>query len=697
MMKDISLLLDAPFLRQLDVENIKVYYVKILILTKDEIPIRAIEGRVSGGSLSINGNSSMRRAGSLTFVAEEKENDLTDVDNLLSMNRKVKILIGFENHIDKNYDDIIWFNQGIFVITQPSLQHALNNVTISLQLKDKMCLLNGDCGGGLPTSVTFHEYDQIIGYNDNGGVGYNNGYPLNPNNYTVYLVNGNYMMWDATKGWDIVDYSMVGQIQSIPQTIYDIILTLVCNFGNESISNIIINDLPQQIKASVRYIGSDTLYYNSQTHIYTLNQEDTKDVPENWISFNYNEDCGYVYTDFTYPGELVSSIGENICSILDKIVSTLGNYEYFYDIDGHFVFQEKKNYLNTSYETYPTEGNKALDSRRNLLDNSNYIVNFSKLNKSIYTFEEGSALISSYSNSPNYMNIKNDFHVWGKNEDGLAIHYHLAIKQKPETIDLNNSIYGEWKVIFETNEGAYTGRIKEINDEGVSYQTTDWRAELYLRGLRKKQDQQRPDIYEQELLDLFDSIYEFGYYDTSGVWSPHGRFKADITNRPNDLLYWFDYINTSLLFDKSVDTIGTRIMSEQRDKIIKLYNTDVPDNILINENATAISKASIINKCDEVGQVYSLVVQNVYNNVAIGTVGYTAQETMRELLYQNTNYNASISITSIPIYYLDVNSRITVNDKVSGISGDYIVNSINLPLDAKGTMTISASQIIDRI
>jgi len=26
-----------------------------------------------------------------------------------------------------------------------------------------MCLLNGECGGNLPTSVTFHAYDQIIG------------------------------------------------------------------------------------------------------------------------------------------------------------------------------------------------------------------------------------------------------------------------------------------------------------------------------------------------------------------------------------------------------------------------------------------------------------------------------------------------------------------------------------------------------
>lgn len=715
-MRELSLLLDAPFLRQLDLEKIKVYFVKIIILTRDEIPVRAIEGRVSTGSLSINGNSSMRRAGSITFLAEEKENDLTDVDNLLSMNRKIKILIGFENHIDSNYDDIIWFNQGIFVITQPNLQHTLSGVNISLSFKDKMCLLNGECGGSLPASVTFHEYDQIIGYDDNGGTYYND-YPLNPNNYTVYRVRHEniadpsspiirYEMWNATTGWDESSYDMVGQIQSIPQTMYDIIVTLVCNFGNENLSNMIINDLPHQVKSSVRYIGSNSLYFNPETSQYTIYEDETFDTLEQWVTYNYNEDCGYVYTDFTYPGQLVSSIGENICSVLDKIISVLGNYEYFYDVDGHFVFQEKKNYLNTSYEVIPksdvvdpntsTVISESLDHRRNLLDGSNYLVNFSKMNQSIYTFDEGSALISSYSNTPNYTNIKNDFHVWGKNEDGLAIHYHLAIKQKP-------SVLSNWRVQFEISEGAFTGRIVKIVDsnttgEGIyDYQTNDWRAELYLQGLQKKLNQQRPDIYEQELLDLFDSIYEFGYYDANNNWIPQGRFKADITNNPNDLLYWFDYINTDLLFDRAVDVVGSRIMSMQKDKIIKLYNVDIPDLILIDLNAPAISQASISNKCGAEGQAFSLVSHSVYNSLAIGTVGYTAQETARELLYQNTDYNASISITSIPIYYLDVNSRITVNDKASGISGDYIINSINLPLDAKSTMTISASQVIDRV
>ena len=678
-MDNIDLLLDAPFLRQLDLENVKVYYVKILVLDKNEIPIRAIQGRVSGGNISINGNSAVRRAGSITFLAESKENDLSDVDNLLALNKRIKILIGIENNIDDHYDKIIWFNQGIFIITNPSLQHTTSSsVTISLQFKDKMCLLNGECGGGLPTSVTFHEYDQIVGYDDNDGQGYD-AFPLNPNNYTVYLVNGTCYMWDPTTGWDESSTDMVGEIVPIPQRIFDIIQTLVCNYGNEALSNIIINDVPLQLKASVRYVGSNTLYFNEKNRVYTLNEEDTKAEQDEWIPFNYNEDCGYIYTDFTYPGELVSSIGENICSILEKIKNALGNYEYFYDVDGRFIFQEIKNNLNTSYQPIQT-----LDKNGFLLDNSNYYVDFSRTSNSIYTFDEGSALISSYSNSPNYQNIKNDYHIWGMNEDKLAIHYHLAIKEKPL------EPYEPWEVVNEVDEyGNYTGRIRlpKIGETGYSYVAKDWRAELYLQGLQKQALQQRPDIYEQELLDLFDSIYNMR----------EQKFKVDLVNHPNDLLYWFDYIDPSLLFDKSIDVIGTKILSQQNDKIIKLYDTDIPDIVMIDLNAPAISQQSIRDKCEEIGQSFSQVSHNVYNNIAIGTVGYTAQETMRDALYQYTNYNGSISLTSIPIYYLDVNSRITVLDKVSGISGDYIINSINLPLDAKNNMTISASEVLVRV
>ena len=680
-MSEINLLKDAAFLRQLDVENIKVFYVKILILDKNELPIRAIEGRVSTGNISINGSSNVRRAGSLTFLAEEELNDLTDIDNLLSMNKKIKILIGIENNVDDAYDKIIWFNQGIFVITQPSLQHGADGVNISLQFKDKMCLLNGECGGGLPTSITFHAYDQIIGLDDNDDMGYSS-YPLNPNNYTVYLVKGNYMMWDPTTGWDgqgIALKNRVGEVISIPQRIFDIIQTLVCNFGNENIGKVIVNDVPLELKASVRYVGGETLYHNTDTGVYTLDEDAAAAASGTWRTFNYNEDCGYIYTDFVYPGELISGIGENICSVLDKIKNTLGNYEYYYDLEGNFIFKEKKNYLNTQYDPIV-----KLDENGFLLDKDNYYVDFSNHTESVYTFDESSVLISAYSNTPNYANIKNDYHIWGKNADELAVHYHIAIKSKPL------EPFSTWSVVAEKNDdGEYTGKIHiaAAREVGYSYTPNDWRAEVYMQGLQKKALHQRPDIYEQELLDLFDIIYDMRKQE----------YKVDIVNFPNDLKYWIDYINPAELFDISVDSVGSKIYSYQEDKIKKMYNTEVPNYIMINAAATAQSQADTILKCENSGQPYSRVSKNIYDNIAVGTIGYTAQETARDLIYQYTDYNSSISLTSVPVYYLDVNERITVQDRASGIFGDYIVNSINLPLDARNNMTIQASKALERM
>jgi hypothetical protein len=47
---------------------------------------------------------------------------------------------------------------------------------------------------------------------------------------------------------------------------------------------------------------------------------------------------GYSYVDFTYPGELASSAGESVVTVLDKIKNALGNYEYFFDTEGIFHF-----------------------------------------------------------------------------------------------------------------------------------------------------------------------------------------------------------------------------------------------------------------------------------------------------------------------------------------------------------------------
>jgi hypothetical protein len=44
----------------------------------------------------------------------------------------------------------------------PSISHGVNGVTISMQLKDKMCLLNGDLGGEIHSAVEFSNQDELV-------------------------------------------------------------------------------------------------------------------------------------------------------------------------------------------------------------------------------------------------------------------------------------------------------------------------------------------------------------------------------------------------------------------------------------------------------------------------------------------------------------------------------------------------------
>ena len=704
-MNNMDYLNDIDFLVDLVLDRNSKRYTRIVVLDKNEFPIESIEGRISTGSISVSGSSSVRRTCNLTFVAEEKDNNLTNVDNLLSINKKIKVEIGVENHINDKYDEIIWFKQGIFVIAQPSISHNFGGVTITLSCKDKMCLLNGECGGGLPTSVTFHEYDQYIGYQEMSAL------PSEPNEYTIYYVGGKYYRWSVTRGWTEISQSAASaqknSIETRQQRIYDIILTAVCNYGNEAISNILISDVPLELKQLVRYVGTNPLYYNAMTNKYTFDASEIV-VESSWRSFGYNEDVGYVYTDFVYPGELITNIGESVTSVLDKICSVLGNFEYFYDVEGHFIFREKKNYLNNSYNEATAyrldNANREIEvdnqikflalAENNLyiLDNLSYKIDFNSNSKRVFTFGEKFSPVISYSNAPKYSEIKNDYHIWGKNKEGYAIHYHIAIKNKPTPLGYNDGepYYNTYKVVYlKDNNDEYTGRLRLATSEETPeyYTPIDWRAELYMQGLLKQSVHQRPDVYEQELLDLFDGIYNM----------KEQKFKQNI-GAPNSLNYFMDYLEpVTDIMDFTIEEIGRKTHSVQYDKIIKLFNAEVPNVIILNVDAPANERESDIRRCELEGCPFSNVEDAIYQKLAIGTVGYSAEEKARELLYVNTNYNESISIQTVPIYFLDVNTRITVQDIAADIAGDYIINSINVPLDPKGTMSITASRALERI
>lgn len=481
---------DKDFLLELDNYTEKEIYARIINLNFEEQPIEQLEGKVTGGSINIDGTSAVRRTFSLSLVADE----ININEYLWGLKTKCKVEIGVKNIIDSKYPDIIWFKQGIYVITAFNISHNANNYTISISGKDKMCLLNGELGGNLTSSIDF-------------GV------------ETFYDIEN-----------QITTYTHI----PIKKIIYESLHT----YGNELYSNIVINDLDEAAVELLDYKGDrpmylimsvdgiaensnftmngDTMIYLADTNIqvYLDNNKNDKDnqiiydtrlnigneVSQNEptkVYYNdpnklytiaqvgYGETAGYRITELTYPGDLISNIGESLTSIYDKIVSLLGTYEYFYDVDGRFIFQKKRIYTGTAWNNLTTS------------DDGTYAESAALSSASIYTFT-GSNLITSFQNSPNLTNLRNDYSVWGTRETisgvELPIHYRYAIDIKPDIytqIRITPDDLEIYKIKYP--DGKFKARAKDSTEKD------EWNIILNPEGTKEE------DLVEIEICEVFTS------------------------------------------------------------------------------------------------------------------------------------------------------------------------------------------------
>lgn len=695
---------DQYFLKQLDELRLKEQFVRLTVLSWTEEAVSEIQGKAISGSLTLDGTSSVRRTASFTMFAEQKQNDLSHIDQDLSINRKVKLEIGFRNTVPtymydtrdektheithhyvnykELYGDIVWFPLGIFVIFDPNISHQVQQgVTISISLKDKMCLLNGDAGGVIPASVTFSEKE-----NSNGDI----------------------------------QKPLISQI----------IFQLVNHFGAEDAAKIIIEDIDDKIKQVMKYTGSNPIYYlettggTVTTRRFFLDRTEalnaaaaTGQNESDIVTFEYGDDIGFVLTDFVYPGELTCDPGDTVTSVLDKIIAVLGNFEYFYDVYGNFHFQEIKNYLNTTYTT--TVMNKLNES-------PSYDVDFSS-GKSVYTFE-GTKLISAVTSAPAYSNVKNDYMVWGvrKSADGeteIPVRYHLAIDHKPEIgqehyVNFYEDDYGitragaEFTFTYNStsefpNPGAeatlyIVGNLDnrqfyrwskdrgyyQVKQDDCMVTTVDWRQELYYEGIEAQDTGADQPYYFAELLNEWPKLFNLKTQ----------QFYDSVKKNPSGIDFWLDMIDdTAEVGEYSVDNIGRRGVVVQQDQINCVFEQEVPDLVFIDINQNEADIQQEKRECDAAGQDWVQVDSTIYSLLTIGGSQNSCYERICDMLYQYTNMNQSITISAIPIYYLEPNTRITVRDDAAGINGQFMISSISLPLDVESSMNISAYQCKQKI
>lgn len=628
---------DMDFLTQLDKLHMRVQYAKIILLSfKDEEPIKEIQGSITSGNLSVNGSSAIRRTINLTMLASIDNNNLEDIDNEISINKKIKVLIGYDNPLKsyKNYGDIIWFPCGLFVLSSANISRSTSGWNISITGKDKMCLLDGTAGGTLPASITFHESLVQL---DNGDV----------------------------------------EIQY--PTIFQIIYEAVNHWGGEAIENIIITDIDEEIKMLVRYMGDKPVYFSDDYQ--SLSFEAQEDYPH---MFSYGQDAGYKYTDFTYPGELVLNAGDTVVTLLDKIVSILGNYEYFYNIDGKFVFQEIKNYLNT--------GSPLLE-----LSPEDYVRSYNNA-KFLYSLTDLDTT-TAITRNPKYDNVKNDFYVWGKRKTStgveVSIRYHLAIDDKP---DIDLAMQNMWEVKDKKSNLIVRYDFNTLDDYSVDDYTVtlvgtpcdEWREELYRRALNAQVSNSVYDnYYDSELIAEWRNLYN----PMNKNWDATNHWNPDVFNDPGSINFWLDFIDTSSALGKySIKNIGRRTKVVNNNDIKTVYNSEVPDVVFIEG-----LDQDLIVKYRGIGQRFFILTNEYYDMFSISTTGTSCFDQIREMMYQNLCYNTTISLTCLPKYYIEPNNIIRVEDKDSNIYGNYQITQYSLPLTYNGTMSITATEVLTRV
>lgn len=386
---------DLDFLFRMASSHLKEQYVKIIALDWDERPLVEIQGCATSGNISLDGKAAMRRTCTLGIhVAHDSYSKVTEIHSMFAINRKIFVELGIKNTTGEYQEyPIIWFPMGTFVIINPSINHAAGGLNISLQLRDKMCLLNGDCGGTLPASTEFDTYET---------------------------------------------FDEFGNLTIERPVISQIIREVVNHFGKEQLGKIIISDVPDRIKQVMKWTGGTPLYFVNEQGFRLLTTDLTQVGNKPYHTYTYGDDIGYIFTDFTYPGELVENAGASLVSVLDKIKNTLGNYEYFYDVYGNFIWREIKNYLNMTQATMDLEelknnGYNLAGVDLNNIKSEDYLLDMTK-GTSKFDFKDAN-LIASYSNSPQFSNIKNDYIVWGTRSTAtgvkMPIRYHLAIDEKP--------------------------------------------------------------------------------------------------------------------------------------------------------------------------------------------------------------------------------------------------------------------------
>lgn len=702
-------------------------YVRITLLNWTEEPIKEIQGELSSGTISKDGSSSVRRTCQLSAAISRGEYDVEDADMDFAINKKIFIEIGVKNYSNQYLDyPILWFPQGVFFISSFAINSSTSStVNISLTLKDKMCGLNGEVGGVFQSVVILDEMDtqspsgqfvteKVLIYDliqelvhHWGGEDLNNivieDVPLRIKRVMKWTGDNPMWMVPQTDGgigsenlWYLVETEEPaekpsGTMQKLNGDdvgyIYDDFYytgELTANAG-ETVTSV--------LDKLVQYLGNYEYFYDEFGVFHFREIKNYLNTTQSEILLNDMQANDYLVDVTTGKEVYTFSDNSNIISI--SVNPSYENIKNDYVVHG----TRKMTSSDISYDVFyhlaidrkPTPGNTYYDLLLYQEEETNLI-------KAVFPLA-----VASEADLPQPGN----FNVIYRTSDNNSFFYWEDEVYKPVTV-----------------VKYYPGE----NIEGsTGYTTKDWRTELYLQGLLAKNNGTDAGMYYNNLQldyteaqtdktwigDVFRQVQksridtDYYFEELDAFWPQiydleKQQFIAESEDKTlyasalTDGNYYLDFIDpyTSTLGEYSIQNIGRRTDVVNNEDINCLFQPDIPDIVFINTDED--NAQELRSECQQKGQPYTQVRGDTYWAFATGGYKNGAFDQIKYELYLHTNYQRTLSLTALPVFYLEPNSRVTINDKSTNTYGSFVVRTISIPLGAGSVMAVSASECFER-
>ena len=217
--------------------------------------------------------------------------------------------------------------------------------------------------------------------------------------------------------------------------------------------------------------------------------------------------------------------------------------------------------------------------------------------------------------------------------------------------------------------------------------------------------------YFVELIANWPSVYNLREQCFRGEEAEEARRFKSLTEGE----YFLDFIDSSsnIFGEYCVDNIGRRQNVVTSNEINCLFepeiwpigfivsdwvkkNFEYKDDSQTEDMYIEKIKTTLQNEGREVLQIPSNNT-DITDYLSTGGIPNGAFPQIKLDLLQHTNYQKKLSITAIPVWYLEPNTRVNIKETSTNTFGDFMVQSLSYSLGPGGSMTVTCSETIEKM